>query len=284
MIIPKRLCIYYGFPDLVNGSTTINEAISVFQDYDLIVFGDGLQENSHPSHNSVIQIITGLPNSQVFGYIDCRLGLNNLKNKINKWKNMYIAGIFCDQYGYDNGITRNKQNNIVNYIHDQGLIAFVDPWDPDDAFGSMQISTYNSNGIPPVLNSNDWYLAQSYVIINGTYSSTTDWKTKSNKMTNYKNIFGTKMACITTYDTSPYDQTKADFSYFSCAIYGFDAWGFGEYNYSATSALLPYRSRKEIYGTTFIEGIIDQDPIYTRKTNIGIKLDTVNHIASFVLD
>lgn len=42
-LLPGKLAIYYGYPSLVNGSNgNLNVATEVFNDYDIVVFGDGL--------------------------------------------------------------------------------------------------------------------------------------------------------------------------------------------------------------------------------------------------
>lgn len=72
--------------------------------------------------------------SNVFGYIN--LGPNNPASKKHKWKASTIDtlkghideiadagwhGIFVDQYGYDWGETRERQNALIDYAHERGL-------------------------------------------------------------------------------------------------------------------------------------------------------------------
>src|SRR5438552_3608566 len=41
---PRRLAIYYGYPSLVQGARgDLERAVATFSDYDVIVFGDGLE-------------------------------------------------------------------------------------------------------------------------------------------------------------------------------------------------------------------------------------------------
>src|SRR5437016_9884185 len=108
----KRLAIYYGYPSGVNGTFTVPGAINVFKDYYLIVFGDGLEAVSHPDHANTVAIIAGLTNSKVYGYIDSTLSITTLQTNIDNWALMGVAGIFCDRFGYDFGLTRAAQNAI----------------------------------------------------------------------------------------------------------------------------------------------------------------------------
>jgi hypothetical protein len=55
--IPKHLGIYYGWPSLVQGANgNLSSAIVIFNQFDLIVFGDGIASPSHGDHN-----INGMP-------------------------------------------------------------------------------------------------------------------------------------------------------------------------------------------------------------------------------
>ncbi|ARF08692.1 hypothetical protein Catovirus_1_742 [Catovirus CTV1] len=283
-LTPKKLAIYYGYPSLVNGSAgDVNSAVNVFKDYDMIIFGSGLEEISHADHNKTCNIISNILTTNVFGYIDSTISIHNFKNRVDKWLKMGVKGIFADKFGYDFSVSRSKQNQILDYIHSKSIIAFVNAWNPDDVFSSSVNVTYNPNGSPSVINSDDWYLAQSYQIINGVHQNVNDWKSKSDKMKNYKQVFGTKMACCTTYDISQFDQKKMDYAYFSTILYGFDAFCFGENNFSATNSLLPYRTRKQFYGSTFITDINSNSGIYKRNVNVGLFLNTNSHVIDTII-
>ena len=92
------------------------------------------------------------------------------------------------------------------------------------------------------------------------------------------------MATVTTTDASAYDQAKWDYSYLSAALYDFDLAGWGEEFFSASSALLPFRTRADINGTSFITAITENpSDVFSRGTNVGIKVDTVNHTVSTIL-
>ncbi len=67
--------------------------------------------------NNIIQIIAGLPNTQVYGYIDSSSIYSNILYSIDTWASAGVKGIFCDNFGYENGLTREVQNDLVDYIH-----------------------------------------------------------------------------------------------------------------------------------------------------------------------
>ena len=286
-ITPKKLCIYFSYPSLINGSNgNITSAVNVFKAYNQVVFGKTLELNSHPDHNKTISIIAQLKplNVSVYGEIDCTLSFSSIKQSVNQWQGMAVKGIYCNKMGYDYSVNRSMQNQILNYIHSKNLEGFVVVWNPDDIFSSTVNPTYNPTGTASVINSNDWYLATSYQIINGAFQTVSDWTTRANKLVNYKQSFGTKMACITTADASPFNQSMMDYAYFSTILYGFDSFGWGELNFSATTNSLPFRTRKIFYGTKFDSAIMINGSVYERKTNIGIRLNTSTHTLDVLLD
>ena len=273
MLSPKKLAIYYGRPRFVNNVNTIIEAIDIFEDYDLIVFKEGIENVSHIDHQDTIDIIAGLPStSQVYGYVDSSNALSQIETSIDQLFTMGVQGIFCTKFGYDY-IDRIKQNDIVDYIHSKGLIAFVHAPTIEDAM--------ENNGIPTNLTSTDWYLNEKFQINNGSYQNPTTWKTNSDIVATYSNNI--QIACITTYDSSAFDQNKLDYAYMSCVLYKFHAFGWGEELYSSNSNSLPFRTRPSIQSNSFINNITEPViGIYQRNTNIGISINTTNHTINLI--
>jgi hypothetical protein len=289
---PLKLCIYYGWPSTVK-DWTVAGAASVFKDYDLVVFGAGLEDSSHSDHQNTDDIInhTDMSNTEVYGYITIQDGQTANETKIDNWNTMGVAGIFVDEYGYDYGNTRDEQNDLVDYIHNKSLIAFVNSWDPDDAVGNAVVTTYNPNGTAHKLNTTDWYLAESYAVKDNAYDDTDtdtdghpDWQEKAEKLADtYAGDI--KVACIGTTGSSSagFTQAKADYSYYATVLYGFDAWGWGEKNYSSAGgpSSLTFRTRKTLPEGDNLHGDVTKvGDTYQRTTNVGIKVDITNHTVS----
>ena len=295
-IIPKKLAIYYSYPSLVNGSNgNISSAVTAFSAYDLVVLGDGLQLSTHPDHLNTVNIINdpAMANTTIFGYIDTVQPLDAIQDKIDQWYNMGIKGIFMDKFGYDYGVTRQQQREIIWWIHNKGngLLAFVNAWNPDDVFGAVVDPVANPNGLTSRINSTDWYLAESFAVINGVYddndtdnNNIKDFQDKAFKMTNYKTTFGTNMAAITTLGSQTFTQNLANYSYFLAVLNKFDAWGFGEEYFSSSSALLPFRMRVPFHGTKFTAPITIINGVMEHQTNVGIHVDTNAHTVDLLLD
>lgn len=295
-VIPKTLAIYYGYPSSVNATFTVSGAAAVFSAYDLVVFGDGLEDPSHPDHTNTVNIIAdpAMVNTEVYGYIDSTLDLSIIQNKIDQWYAMGVKGIFCDRFGYDFGVTREKQREIVWSVHQEGsnhLKAFVNAFNPDDAFSPSVNAIYNPDGLPTRLGNKDLYLAESFAVTNGAYDDNDfdangikDWQDKAAKLTTYHSTFGTKITAIATQGAATFDQNQADYSYFAAVLNKFYAWGWGEQYYSASSAQLPFITRKPVIGTKFDGAIVINSNVYERRTNVGIHIDTSAHTVDTLLN
>lgn len=287
MSSPQKLAIYYGWPIAVNGAWSVPNAAGVFADYDLVVFGAGLEDPSHGDHVNANNIThhSSMANTEVYGYITASDAVATAKSKIDKWTVMNIGGIFIDEYGYDYGNGRNKQTQIVDYVHSKSLNAFANAWDPDDAFSSAVDVTYNPNGDSSNLGNSDWYLNESYQIINGGYQTASAWRSKADKVAGWKANNGCQMAMnTTTNNVVDWNSDKWDYAYFSAVLDGLDAACWGEDNYSASSASLPFRTRKEHLGTSLDGDISNSGAVYERKTNVGIHVDASAHTVDLLLD
>ena len=104
---PKRLCFYYGYPSLVQGASgNLATALNTFNQFDLIVFGDGIAASSHPDHantQSLIQSLNSL-GKLTFGYVDLgvitqNLSISQMQTTVSNWAAMGAQGIMWDDAG-----------------------------------------------------------------------------------------------------------------------------------------------------------------------------------------
>src|SRR3990172_11659390 len=104
-VVPKKLFIYYGWPIALNGLWSVASVAAELSQYDLGVFGAGLEDSNHPDHQNTIDIIanSSMVNTEVYGYISTKDGLTANQPKIDNWDAMGVKGIFCDEYGFDFG-------------------------------------------------------------------------------------------------------------------------------------------------------------------------------------
>jgi hypothetical protein len=262
---PARLAIYYGYPSLVNGSNgDVEKAAAVFSAYDVVVFGDGLEFADHQTsrvaqgdpaeHQKVVQIIAAVKrrnsSTQIYGYVPLgdyqSLKIEQIQERIRLWKQMNVAGIFLDEGSYDFGIVnRERQNAAVNYVHQQGLSAFMNGFFLDQIFGLENEPLYskgknkNPNHLPPALDKRDLYLLESFQISNGSYDDPAQWQARMLKAQEYRKRYGTRMFAITTIGTQPFDTQKLNYAYWSAWVAALDGFGWGEPNFSASNNSLP---------------------------------------------
>jgi len=279
----------------VNGASgNIAAAVAAFSQYDLLIVGDGLESPTHPDYANTVAILSnsGMANTAVFGYIDSTQTTDVVQGKIDQWSALNIKGIFLDKFGYDYGNTRQHQREIVWSTHNKngGLKAFVNAWNPDDAFSPAVDSVHNPGGLATELGANDYYLAESFAVNEGAYDDSNtngtgvlDFQYKAQKMSGYNATYGTQMAAIATLGTATFVQNFADYSYFASVLNGFNAWGFGEEYYSASSCNLPFRIRATFYGTAFTGAITTVGGLYEHQTNVGIHVDTNAHTVNILL-
>ncbi len=266
---PEHLCIYYGYPSLINNAKgDLKKAVDEFSKFNLIVLGDGLWKSSHPDNANTQSIVSELlsKKSLVFGYVDLGVSTNNfpeetLKQYINGWKKMGASGIFFDDAGFDYKVTRDRQNMAINYCRSQDLKVFMNAWNPDD--------------ILPILNENDYYLAESFLVGHDKYLSLNDWKIKADKCYNYMINKGTKIACVATGG----ENINADFNkndkfsmaWIGTAMYNFHYFQATNLIYSANNNMAYYFSNlNDFYGKQLKqkEGIVkENDTHFYRETD-----------------
>lgn len=304
--LPKNLLIYYGYPSLINGAAgDLMAASNTFMQYQYVVLGEGLEQSGHGDHINTKTIIANIKsNVKVFGYI--WLGRHiagrtpwtnaEIRTHVDLWKAMGVQGIFLDDYGYAQNVTRARQDSAVRYIHAQGLNAFVNTGDIEEVFGSTINQVYNPIGMGSPVDYRDFYLWESYVVINGrfygkylTFSEWEFWRVKSENLRAYQNSLAFKTMSITTPDfNGTFNANQWNFTWYTAWLQGHEATGWGEGNYSASAPsanLAPFRARPTIAnpGTQFLTGIQSTENQFFRLTDTGkIWADTTSKTAGFI--
>jgi len=250
--IPSLL-IWYSYPSSINELYDNKKAAFVFSQYDLVVFPDEIYNPSHEEHDNAVEIIKKAkeinPYIKFFGYIptgnrsgtDACLSIAEIQNRISLWKEMGVYGIFLDEFGFDYDNNRTRQNEILDAVHEAGLVAFVNAWNPDDVFAT-------SDGIDIHLNEDDWYLLENW----GTWADTNGWYWSHSSDVFYRawqvkyQYQHPKVAAVATVspDISKEELEKAfKILYSIAAVYDLDAFNIEKiYYYSNDVKLLPSTS------------------------------------------
>lgn len=280
---PKKLCIYYSWPSVINSSNgDVNKAVNQFVQFDIVVLGDGLWKTSHGDNSKTKQIITLLrqrkPSIKIYGYIDVgvkapaqNLSDSKLKEAIDGWKMMGATGVFGDDFGTDFGVYRQRQNVFIDYAHSKGMSVFANSWSVNDALGGTDCK----------LDVRDFYLLESFCVGHGAYRSLNEFKQRGDLALFYMKQ---KQVGIAAVATTTFNQLSANTpsngqflqSWYGTAMYNFDAFQFTDKDYSASVAsgsngkVFVFNNPISSYGTSWKEAdwIVNVNPtLYRRSTN-----------------
>jgi hypothetical protein len=257
---PKDLLIYYGYLNSFNYSENgwDNEKVAVdMARYQLLIFGDGVQNPSHPDYANTQIIIPRVkalnPSALIFGYVAAPDATFN--TKAGQWNTLGVRGIFMDEAGYDYGVDRSTFNSHVDYVHGQSdaNLCFANAWNTDHVLGtvndpSFPNSTYNPGPVESNLTTDDWILIESFPIntlayANG-YESAEDWMSRGEKVKFLRADYGVNFAGLCTIDNTSADgNTLFQFGYTSAAMWALEAFGTSDTNYASSSAIVKYWDR-----------------------------------------
>jgi hypothetical protein len=241
---PGRLAIFYGVPSLVNGASgDIERAAREFAPYDVVVFGDGLQDERAVEHRRTAEIIRRLaavrPDTRVFGYIALgrKAGLSETQvaDAIARWKDMGVRGVFLDEAGYDFGVTRARQIFAIDTAHAVALDVFVNAFNPDDVLAG---DTH--------LRAGDLLLLESFIVRKGRVESSDRSSVRARSATGHARRTGVEVWAVTTpADDGHFDRRLCTRAWRSVVRLGFNGFGWGEPLYAASSSVMPQRDCRD---------------------------------------
>lgn len=217
----RSLIFYADFGNGINGIVWdgYGDAIAAELAYwDFLVIADGLEHPAQTNYarNKIIiaKALQINPNMKIFGYIDLGVtgGTQNLstatiQSYAVEWQTFGVnGGIFLDDYGYDFGVSRARQQTVVNAIHGLTSIqgntfqVIANAFNPDDAFGQLTVySTQPSNATFSLVNAYGTALA---TIASGTYVGSTFATAVQTALNNASNTLSTHIVYSVTYSSS----------------------------------------------------------------------------------
>lgn len=193
--------LYYGYPIGFKGLYSRELVSDAFAKYDIIILGDTYQKPTQEVYEDTVAVISMTKeknsNVQIFGYIpvgllpeleSSNLSIEEIKNRVDEWQLAGATGVFLDEFGYDYKVTRERQNEIVDYVHSKNMNLIANAWQSDYIFNrqSMYLDWIdfegNVNGLAPKISSNDytlfenaWYYVESD---NQLVSHKTQWESE----------------------------------------------------------------------------------------------------------
>jgi len=242
-IRPKALLVYYGYPSAINGASSLSAAAQEFARYDYVLWGDGLEDPLHPDHSNAVAIGNdpAMARTHLYGYVDLGVTTRNLpmtkiKGQITRWRALGVDGIHLDNFGYDFGTSRDRQNAAVDIAHLLGLAVIANGFRPADAFSDVADPVFNPSGTPCRLGASDFYFYESHGVRLGQFEDAEDWRARSDSLEAFRARLGFRILSSTssaTDDPAAYDEAGFDYAWYAALLYGHEATGWGEYGYCA---------------------------------------------------
>lgn len=282
---PKNLLVYYGYLNSFNSAVNGWDNEKVAQDmakYDTFIFGDGVQDPSHPDYANTTTIIARLktlkPDAIIYGYVTANQTLATFQTKTDQWNTLAVNGIFLDEAGYDYGVTRDSLNACILHVRSKNSanICFANSWNMDHVVGvtndvSYPNSTYNPSLHPSLLDSRDYYMLESFAVNtsaysgNGGYATQSDVLARGNKAISLSAQYGVQLAALNVIDNgSASGQSLFNFCYNAAILYGIDLSGSSDISYAAGTAAVKFWARpgKKHIGRTSAISVV-QNPLDT---------------------
>ena len=212
----KHLLVYYGWPSCLNGGS---DPVADLDRYGYVVLGAGLEDPTHPDHEPTRRII-GKTVAKVFGYVDIGVSTSNLsprqvRQSMRRWKRMGAVGVLLDDFGYDFGVTRRRQNLAVRSAHRLGLSVIVNCWDPEDAMLGAHL-----------LGPDDFLLMESWPYVDGFEDP--KWEKRAARFDHWRGP-----ARIMSVATGSFDKVLAETARTRAERCGHHAFGWSDLNYGA---------------------------------------------------
>ena len=264
---PHDMLIYYGWLNSFNSADNGWDNENVAQDlskYNILVFGDGLQNTGHGDYSNTQIIIPRIqalnPDVLIFGYVTANQSLANFQTKVDQWGDLGVDGIFIDEAGYDNGTTRAEFNERVDYVHG-GTVAnyvFANAWNTNHILGTDEDTSYpnetwNSDLVESSLTEDDWILLESFPINttaysgNNGYEGKAEWATRGVNMNTLRATYGVNFAAAGIInDDNSNGQDLFDFGFISALMWSLNAFGVSDTSYGSSSAKGKYWPRPDI--------------------------------------
>ena len=177
--VPPTL-VYLGSPARINGATTTRQAATEFLRFDHVIMSN--IEEATP----IVREVHKTRDVKVYGYIDTgvttlNLSISQIQVQIQSWKDIGAAGIYCGNFGFERGVSRERQNIILDSIHEHEMVAILQAANPDEVFSDVFHETMNPNWVHPKIVRGDTYHFEKFIVDSGT----------ANKYTNLDNTLET---------------------------------------------------------------------------------------------
>lgn len=268
---PQDLLVYYGYPNSFNSATCSWDNEKVAQEmskYEIVVFGNGVADPSHPDYANTVIIVPRLkelrPDIKLFGYVATTEAIADFKTKVDQWCNLAVYGIFVDSAGYDYGTPttngRDGFNERVDYIHDKAStnVVFANAWNSDNILGTANDPSYPNTTWNPSLHEShlgeyDYVMLESFPINTTTwtpgYEDKAEWYARGEKLMGHRETYGVNLAGVGIINNgNSSGQDLFDFGFISALSWNLNAFGTSDTSYGSSSSQVDWWTRPDVTG------------------------------------
>ncbi len=228
----KSLLVFYGWPSTINGAGgDVATAATHFAAYDLVFVGGGLEDPTHADHVKTKAIIQAVgAKTKFYGYVplgnrpgrDKCLPDQEVAGRVALVSKLGAKGVLLDEFGFDYGVTRARQNAAVQKAHAAGLAVIANAWDSDHVF------LPDAAGVAPARKAGDAYLWESYRFQEGKAVPLKDWRARADKVAAGRKVLPLSVYSLSTNTVvAKRDDARFAHQWFSAVIDGHDATGWG---------------------------------------------------------
>ena len=156
---------------LVNDAANSDEAARYFTYFDQVILRN-IDANSNEILNArtIIEKTHALSNTKFYVEIDAGVFTSNYTIEyidvlIDTWVNVGIDGVYFKNFGYDKGVNRKRQNDLLDLVHNKDLYAIVNATNIDDIFSTDNLQGMNEDNEPINIESDDAVLYRGFANI-----------------------------------------------------------------------------------------------------------------------
>lgn len=251
---PDAFAVYFGRPGHVNGAASTADAAAAFGSYARVALAPGIESIFHPDHAAAQAVIAAAPDVAFFGTIPVRAAgygptAAQLAFSTFQWAALGARGVLLTEFGYEHGVTRARQNLVVDFAHGAGLTALAAVSDADDAL-SPAIEALNAagggnpTGLPTHLVAGDRLLLAGFVVADGVVLPPTSFLGVAAEAAAACATAGVLLdVATTTLLGAPASAADDAYAWWCAAAFAADGFARTEPAYSAADDLLPFRPR-----------------------------------------
>jgi hypothetical protein len=264
------ICLYNGDPTLVNGSVSVTEAADRFTYFSYVILAKGLENSTGENYGKTTELIRRAPKVNFCGTIDATESLNSAKIKIQSWINMGAKGVYLENFGYEHGVDRTKQNALLEYIHERKVVAVFSSSDPSNILSSTYSDGMNANYDDPAVIPEDVYIHFGFGVGNPSLIG--------NQLLSYRSKFGIKIYGLSNLGEELYHYAQA-----LAIIFAYDGFYMQPNTYSSDNILTLHKIipvAGNFYSLSI--NVLDNLGVLTRHTPYGeISVNTNDNTFDF---